>query len=57
VVVCLPLDPCFTGSNPAEDDGLLTVINNHSMTSFRREVKPLVPCYKALWHVKEHFKV
>jgi hypothetical protein len=39
VVVCLPLDPRFTGSNPAEDDGFF-----RSTTSFGEEVKPSVPC-------------
>jgi hypothetical protein len=45
VVVCLPLDPRFAGSNPAEDDGFLTVIKIRSTTSFGGEVKPpSVPC-------------
>jgi hypothetical protein len=34
------------GSNLAKDNGLLRVINLHGMTSFRREVKPQVPCHK-----------
>jgi hypothetical protein len=38
VVECLPLDSKFLFSNPAEDDGFLSV------TSFGGEVKPSVPC-------------
>jgi hypothetical protein len=34
------LEPRFTGSNLAEDDGFLRAIRMHSMTSFRGEVKP-----------------
>jgi hypothetical protein len=30
----------------AEDDGFLRVIKIHSMTPFRREVKPLAPHHK-----------
>jgi hypothetical protein len=44
VVACLPLDPRFAGSNPAEDDGFLRVIKIRSMTSFGGEVKPSVAC-------------
>jgi hypothetical protein len=44
VVACLPLDPRFTGSNPAEDNGFLRVIKICSMTSFGGEVKSSVPC-------------
>jgi hypothetical protein len=44
VVVYLPLDPRFAGSNPAKDDGFLRVIRIHSITSFGEEVKPSVPC-------------
>jgi hypothetical protein len=44
VVACLPLDPRFTGSNLAEDDGFLRVIKIHSTTSFGGEVKLSVPC-------------
>jgi hypothetical protein len=50
----LPLDPRFTGSNPAEDDGILRVIKICTMTSFVGEVKLAVP-YKILWHVKDPF--
>ena len=40
----LPLDPRFAGSNPAGVDGFFQNIKILSMTSFRREVKPWVPC-------------
>jgi hypothetical protein len=43
---CLPLDPSFTGSNPAEDDRVLRAIQIPSTTSFGGEVKPSVPCRK-----------
>jgi hypothetical protein len=36
-----------------KDYGLLMVLKIHSMTSFRGEVKQLVPCHRILWHVKE----
>jgi hypothetical protein len=39
VVACLPLDPRFAGSNPAEDDRFLRVIKIRSTTSFGGEVK------------------
>jgi hypothetical protein len=44
VVACLPLDPRFTGSNPAEKDGFLRMIKIRSTTSFGGEVKQSVPC-------------
>jgi hypothetical protein len=44
VVECLPLDPRFAGSNPAEKDGFLRVIKISSTASFGGEVKPSVPC-------------
>jgi hypothetical protein len=34
VVACLPLDPRFAGSNPAEDDAFLRAIKIRSTTSF-----------------------
>jgi hypothetical protein len=40
------LDPRFTGSVPAKNDGFLRVINIHGMISFREEVKPSAPCHK-----------
>jgi hypothetical protein len=55
-VVSLPLDPRFAGSNLAKDYGFLRVIKILSTTSFGGEVKPLVPCHKFLWHVKESCK-
>jgi hypothetical protein len=39
MAACLSLDPRFTGSNPAEDDGFLKAINIRSTTSFEGEVK------------------
>jgi hypothetical protein len=50
---CLPLDPRFAGSSPSKDDGFLRAIKIHSTTSFGGEVKPVVPCSKILWHIKE----
>jgi hypothetical protein len=44
VVACLPLDPRFAGSNPAEDYGFLRVIKMCSTTSFGGDVKSSVPC-------------
>jgi hypothetical protein len=44
VLVCLPPDLRFAGSNPGEDDGFLRVIKIRSTTSFGGEVKPSVPC-------------
>jgi hypothetical protein len=43
------------GSNPAQDNGFLRAINIYSMISFRGEEKPLVPCCKILWHVKDPY--
>jgi hypothetical protein len=34
VIACLPLDPIFAGSDPAEDDGFLMAITIRSTTSF-----------------------
>jgi hypothetical protein len=44
VVACLPLDPRFAGSNPADDGGFLRVIKIRRTTSFGGEVKLSVPC-------------
>jgi hypothetical protein len=44
VVVCQPLDPRFTVSNRAEDDGFLRVIKIRSRTSSGGEEMPSVPC-------------
>jgi hypothetical protein len=43
----------FSDSNLAKDDGFLWVIKVCSTTSFREEVKPLVPCHKILCHIKD----
>jgi hypothetical protein len=57
VVACLPLDPRFAGSNPAEDDDLfLREIKIRSTTSFGGEVKPSVSCRKILQHVKDPYE-
>jgi hypothetical protein len=50
------LDPRFAGSNPAKGNGLLRVIKIHSTHSFGGQVKPLAPCRKISWHVKELYK-
>jgi hypothetical protein len=47
VVACLPLDPRFAGSNPAEDDGFSRVMKIRGTTSFGGEVKSSVPCRTA----------
>jgi hypothetical protein len=47
------LGPRFAGSDPAEEDGFLRVINICSTTSFRGEVKLSVPCCYISQHVKE----
>jgi hypothetical protein len=39
MVACLPLDPRFTGSNPAEDDGFLKAIKYPQHDFFRRGSK------------------
>jgi hypothetical protein len=52
VVACLPLDPRFAGSNPAEGDVFLRAIKSVApLTS--EGVKPSLPCRKILRHVKE----
>jgi hypothetical protein len=38
VVMCLPLEPRFAGSNTAENDGFLRAINFLSATSFEGEM-------------------
>jgi hypothetical protein len=52
----LLLDPRFTGSNPAEDDGFLRVIKICRMPSFGGEIKLSSPCCKILQHVKEPYE-
>jgi hypothetical protein len=54
-LACLPLDPRFAGSNPAEDDGFLMVIKIHCATSFGGKVILLAPCCKILLHVREPY--
>ena len=44
VVILLPLDARFAGSNPAGVDEFFQSVKILSMTSFEREVKPWVPC-------------
>jgi hypothetical protein len=39
VIMSLPLDPRFVGSDLAEIDGFLGVIKIHSRTSLRNEVR------------------
>jgi hypothetical protein len=49
----LPLDPRFTGSNPAKDSGFfLRTMKIHSMTSSGGVVKLSAPCHKILRAVK-----
>ena len=43
---CSPLDLRFAGSNPARVDGFFQSVKILSMTSFGREVKPLVLCHR-----------
>jgi hypothetical protein len=50
---CLPLNPRLTGSGLNEYDGFLVVTKIYTTTSFRGEVRLLVPCRKILWHVEE----
>jgi hypothetical protein len=50
------LNSWFAGSNLAKDNGFLRLIKIQSMTSFGVKAKPLVPCCKILWHVKEPHK-
>jgi hypothetical protein len=51
------LDTGLAGSDPAEDDGILTAIKIHSTTSFGGELKPSVPCRKNLRHVKDSYSM
>jgi hypothetical protein len=53
VVVYVPLDSRFTGSNPAKDNGFLMAVKIRILTSFGGDVKLLVPCCKILQHIKE----
>jgi hypothetical protein len=53
MVIVLPLDPRFVGSNPAESDGFLRTIKIRGTNSFGGEVKPSAPFRKILWYVKD----
>jgi hypothetical protein len=44
MVRVLAIGPRFSGSDPAEGDGLLRQIKIHSTTSFGGKVKPSVTC-------------
>jgi hypothetical protein len=44
--MCVSLDPRFTGSDPAQNDGILRAIKIHSKLSFGGEVKPSAPVRK-----------
>jgi hypothetical protein len=48
---CLPLEPRFAGSNPAEDDGLLKTIQISARLHSEGKYKPAVPS-KIVRHVK-----
>jgi hypothetical protein len=45
------------GFKPSGEDAFLKAIKICSTPSFRWEVKPSASCYKALLHIKNHFKV
>jgi hypothetical protein len=47
----------FAASNPAKGNGFIRAIKVPSTPSFGGEVKPSVPCWKILWHIKEPFEV
>jgi hypothetical protein len=52
---CLPLDPRFAGSNPADHDGFLRVIKIRNTTYFEGEVKLSASC-EFLRHVKYPYR-
>jgi hypothetical protein len=52
---CLPVDPSFAGSNPAEYNGFLRSIKIRSMTSTGGKLKPSAPCRKILRNVKNPY--
>jgi hypothetical protein len=56
MVVCLPFDPRFAGSNPAEDDRFLRAIKIRNTASFRGEVKLSLQSLKILQHVKDPYE-
>jgi hypothetical protein len=53
----LTTGPKVAGLNPAEVKDFSKVIKIHSTLYFGWEVKPEVPCYNILWHVKNHLQV
>jgi hypothetical protein len=55
-VTCLKLDPRFAISNPAVDEGFLSLIEYRSSTSLGGEVKPSVSCRSILQNVKEPYE-
>jgi hypothetical protein len=54
VVACLPFDPRFAGSNPADDNGFLRATKILSTTSFAGGGG--IKAVGRLWHVKDHCK-
>jgi hypothetical protein len=56
VIACLPLNPRFEGSYPAEDDGFLRALKINSTISFAGKIKPSVPCCNILRHVKDPYE-
>jgi hypothetical protein len=54
-VACLPLDPRFADSNPAEDDGILRAIKLRRTNSFGRDASRQFHAVD-LRHVKEPYK-
>jgi hypothetical protein len=53
---CLPLDPRFMGSNPAENVGFLTEKKIRSTTFLERELKSSAPGRKISRYVKETYE-
>ena len=51
-----PLDLWFAGSNPAGVDGFFQSVKILSMSSFRREIKPLVPCQRFMAYIYKNLK-
>jgi hypothetical protein len=57
LLACLPFDPRFAGSNPAEGDSFFNRDKNPQKTVLLRRSKAVVPCSKILRHVEKHFEV
>jgi hypothetical protein len=53
-LACLPLDPRYYGSNPAEGNIFLRAIKVGRTSYFGREVKPSALC-EILRRVKDHY--